>query len=142
MNLKTRTRGTAALKLDAADIEAWQIGREGDDRFYWVGTTGIKSGHLIRSTVRYGWQPATIKANIRPGNEIVLNTLGTKTVVVWLERGMIDWTKPVRVTLNGNHPLRYTPKILEPDLELMFEELYRSGDRKNLLFGRLEFITP
>lgn len=142
MGRKTRTRGTAALKLDAADIEAWQIGREGDDRFYWVGTTGIKNSHLIRGNVRYGWQPATIKANIRPGNEVVLNTLGTKSVVVWLERGMIDWTKPVRVTLNGANPLKYTPKVLDPDLALTFEELYRSGDRKVLMFGRLEFVTP
>ena len=142
MGRKTRTRGTAALKLDAADIEAWQIGREGDDRFYWVGTTGIKANHLIRGNISTGWVPATIKANIRPGNEVVLNTQGTKTVVVWLERGMIDWTKPVRVTLNGGNPLKYTPKVLTPDLALTFEELYRSGDRKVLMFGRLEFITP
>lgn len=142
LNRKTRARGTAALKLNNPVFEAWQTGRDAEDRFYWVGTTGIRPGHLFKDNAKKGWQPATITADIRPGNNVVINTLGTKGVVVWLEREMIDWTKPVRVALNGQAPIGYKPKEMQPDLDVMFEEIHRTGDRKVLMLGRLEFPTP
>ena len=140
---KTRTRGTASLRLNSATFEPWNIGRETDNRFYWVGTTEVQRRHLIATSgFGKGWVPASIAADLRAGNEIVLRTLGLKTVVVWLERDMIDWTRPVRVVLNGQPPIRYVPKVMQPDIALMFEELYRTGDRKMLFLGRLEFATP
>jgi hypothetical protein len=48
----------------------------------------------------------------------------------------------VRVTLNGQNPQKYVPKVVPPDLDLMFEEVYRTGDRRVLMLGRLEFVTP
>ena len=142
MSRKVRVRGTSALKLNNVVLEPWQIGRDGDDRFYWVGTTGVRPGYLLKDNVQRGWQSATLSADIRSGNEIVIRTLGLKDVVIWLEREMIDWTKPVRVIVNGQVPYHYTPKVMTPDLNLMFEELYRTGDRKVLMLGRLDFPTP
>ena len=68
--------------------------------------------------------------------------IGVKKFVVWLERDLIDWSKPVNVTVNGIKPRGYTPRVLEPDLHLMFEELYRTGDRKMLYLGKIEIEGP
>ena len=36
-------------------------------------------------------------------------------------------------------PLRvYKPRVIKPDLRLMLEELYKTGDRKMLFFGKIE----
>ena len=54
---------------------------------------------------------------------------------------MIDWSKPVSVRLNGGPPKGYKPKVVEPDLEVMLEELYKHGDRTMLFLNKLEFET-
>jgi hypothetical protein len=52
---------------------------------------------------------------------------------------MIDWTKPLKVQLNGQSPHGYKPKIIEPDLEILLEEMHGHGDRSMLFLNRLEF---
>ena len=43
------------------------------------------------------------------------------------------------VSIAGQIGAGMKAKKLTPDLQLMFEELYRTGDRKMLFFGKLEF---
>ena len=40
------------------------------------------------------------------------------------------------MNVNGRPAREYRPKVLEPDLHLMLEELHRSGDRKMLSMAR------
>lgn len=143
MGRKSRVRGTASLRLNATAFEPWQICRESEDRFYWVGTTSLKPANTIERTAPgKALVPATIGADIRAGNLIDLQVFGIKNVVVWLERDMIDWTRPVKVQINGAAPHGYKASELKPDLPLMFEELYRTGDRKMLFLGKMTFDTP
>ena len=81
-------------------------------------------------------------ADISQGNKIYVRGFGVRNVVIWLERNMIDWTRPVYVNVNGQTPYGYRPHVMEPDLHLMFEKLYRDHDRKMLFMGRLEFDVP
>lgn len=143
MNRKSRVRGTASLRLHEPLFEPWQILRPGDNRFYWVGTTEVKPGHQFNDrTVRNGLVPASIGADIVTGNKIVVRAFGVRNVVIWLERTMIDWTRPVAVQLNGQTPYGYRAQVMQPDLHLMFETLYATQDRKMLFLGRLEFPVP
>lgn len=143
MGRKTRARGTASLRLNSPTFEPWHIGRNSDNRFYWVGTNEVQPRHMMPfGMFSKGWVPAYIKADIRNGNEIVVNTRGLRDVTIWLERDMIDWSRPVKVILNGQNPIGYKPRVMEPDIAVMFEELYRMGDRKMLFMGRLDFPTP
>lgn len=143
MNRKSRVRGTASLRLNSTSFEPWQIARTTDDRFYWVGTSGVKPQNTMEKTPPgKPIIPATIQADVRPGNLIDLKVFGTTNVVVWLERDMIDWSRPVKVQVNGRVPNGYVAKEMVPDLHVLFEELYRTGDRKMLFLGKMVFDTP
>ncbi len=145
MGRKTRVRGAASLRLNQPGFEPWQVLRETDNRFYWVGVGegGLRGGDRVN-----GWQtravtPAQFRADI--GRNGVINidrAIGIRKFVIWLERDLIDWSKPIRVNVNNAPARGYKPKKLDPDLHLMMEELYRTGDRKMLYLGKLEIDGP
>ena len=146
MNRKTRVRGSGTLRLNKFTVEPWQVLRDADDRYYWVGVApgGTKYGNPLAHGVpnRIG-PPPQFAADVGTGGVIAItNALGIRRFTIWLERDLIDWTKPVRVTVNGTVPVGYTAKLLKPDLQVMLEEMYRTGDRKMLFLGKLEVNAP
>jgi pimeloyl-ACP methyl ester carboxylesterase len=146
MGRKSRVRGSGTLRLDKFAVEPWQVLRPQDDRYYWVGIGegGTRYGNPLENGVPpYIGPPPQFAADIgRNGVVTISHALGVRRFVIWLQRDLIDWTKPVRVSVNGTSPVGYKPKIMTPDLRLMFEELYRTGDRKMLFLGKLEVGAP
>jgi predicted esterase len=141
MNRKSRVRGAASLRLNQPGFEPWQVLRDTDDRFYWVGVApnGLTGGSRVQDWQNKPVTPAQFRADIGKNGVINIDkAIGVRKFVVWLERDLIDWSKPVVVNVNGRRAREYTPKKLEPDLNLMMEELYRTGDRKMLYLGKLE----
>jgi hypothetical protein len=146
MGRKARVRGTATLLLGRTLGEPWQVIREDDDRFYWVGVApgGLRNPNLLANRKPNGFvNPATFHADLAKNQTVTItNAIGVRRFVIWLERDLIDWTKPVNVMINGRRPNGYVPKKLEPDLQLMFEQIYESGDRKMLYLGKIEVDGP
>ena len=146
MNRKVRVRGAKTLRLDNFTVEPWQVLRDTDNRYYWVGVApgGTQYGNPLSNGVPNRISPPPqFAADIgRNGVVAITQALGVKKFTIWLERDLIDWTKPVRVTLNGYAPVGYTAKVLTPDLQLLFEELHRTGDRKMLFLGKIEVNVP
>jgi pimeloyl-ACP methyl ester carboxylesterase len=142
MNRKTRVRGIGTLRQDGKRFEAWQVFRETDDRFYWVGATELGKSNKFVNGERPDRppMPAEFVADIQSNEIKVLGVRGAKQITVWLEKDMIDWEKPLRVRVDGNVN-GFKPQKMKPDVRLMLEELYRTGDRKMLFFGKLEFRT-
>jgi len=141
MNRKSRVRGNASLRLNAARFDPWQTMREADDRFYWIGTDSINTPNKFKNAERPDLAPmaAQFRGDIRKNNEIVIDQIrGIKKVTIWLERDMIDWTKPLVLNVQYSLLKSEKPKVMVPDLQIMFEELYRTGDRKMLFFGKIE----
>ncbi|MGL4420602.1 MAG: hypothetical protein ACRCZF_08050 [Gemmataceae bacterium] len=141
MRRKQRAVGTQSLRLNTTGFEPWQTMRRTDNRFYWVGTTNIAKGNLLETNDGKNLVPAEIIADIRQGNQIEIKSRGLKDVVVWLNRDMIDWTKPVSFRVNGQTPYGYKPKVFEPDLDLMLETFHETGDRRMQFLGRMDFPT-
>jgi hypothetical protein len=139
MNRKVRVRGNAALRLNATRFDPWQTMRESDNRFYWLGTDSINTPNKFKDAERPD-KPA-IAAQFRGDiakNVITIDDVrGIKKITIWLERDMIDWTKPLKFNVQYA-PKAPAPKVMEPDLQIMFEELFRTGDRKMLFFGKIE----
>ncbi len=146
MGRKTRVRGTASLKLGTGGVEPWQVLREADDRFYWVGVGqgGLKRDNLlVNRAPGAAVDPPRFKADLgRNGVVEISEAVGVRKFVVWLERDLIDWSKPLAVTINGKPPVGFKPRQLTPDVGLMLEELYRTGDTKMLYLGKLEVDGP
>lgn len=146
MGRKARARGTASLLLGRNGSEPWQVLREEEDRFYWVGVApgGLRNPNLLANRKPNGFvSPATFQADISRNQTVTITgAIGIRRFVIWLERDLIDWTKPVGVLINGRQPNGFRPKKLEPDIHLMFEQLYQTGDRKMLYLGQIEVDGP
>ena len=55
---------------------------------------------------------------------------------------MIDWTKPLRVNLNGSPAPGWKPKVLDQDVSVLLEDYFQRGDRRMLYLAKLEFQSP
>ena len=143
MDPKKRLHGVQVLKLDKPiPLQPWVSIRNADDRFYWIGSDKINPDcKYNKDKPLRSYMPAEIKADIRQGNQIIIDTRGAQNIVIWLDSTMINWSKPVSVSLNGHAPPGYKTKVLKPDIELMLEQLYHHGDRSLLFLNRLEFPT-
>ena len=142
MSRKRRARGVEVLRQDGKRFENWQTFRETDNRFYWVGASDLSRGNQLVKPERPDNPPlpAEFFADFRNNLIEVKGVRGAKTITVWLEKDMIDWESNLRVIVDGDVN-GFRPKKMERDLRVMFEELYRTGDRKMLFFGKLEFKT-
>jgi hypothetical protein len=141
MARKTRVRGVGSLRLGKPGFEPWQVIRSNDDRYYWVGVApgAMRKDNFVSGLGGAVITPAQFRADIDSKGTIVIDQArGIRKLIIWLERDLIDWSKPVRININGTPALNYTPKVLTPDIQLMLEELTRTGDRRMLFLGRLE----
>jgi hypothetical protein len=117
--------------------------RSSDDRFFWLSTESIKDMHLLekKPTPSSNIVPARMQAIIKPGNQVIVSTWGLKQVTVWFGPGMLDFTRPVSIKLNG---FRDNPNVwnngkkpLKPSLSLMMEDLYQRGDKTRLFVAQV-----
>lgn len=143
MNRKARVRGNASLRLNATRFDSWQTMREGDNRFYWLGTDSINAPNKLKDPERPDKPaiPAQFRGDIRKNNEIVIDDVrGIRKVTIWLERDMINWDNDVILNVPAGIGIPKKKKY-QPDLQIMFEELFRTGDRKMLFFGKIEIAV-
>ena len=111
----------AALFVISLAVSSWAA----SDKLHKVGSDKIDKKFTLENWGNKSFTAAEISADIRTGNQIVLRTRGTQNVVIWLDRNMIDWSKPISVSLNGATPNGYKAKVLQPDIELMLEQLHQ-----------------
>jgi predicted esterase len=133
--------------------EEFKTSRTTDNRFYWLSFDGIHDRHVNDAR---SWSnlipPATVQATIAIGNELVVKgggevkdkiwsqinvrTTGIRNLSIWLSPNMIDFTKPVLVRLNGQN--LGLPRLIPPNVPLMLEEFYQTGDRQRLYWARID----
>jgi hypothetical protein len=141
MGRKKRVSGKATLALDSLPRPPFATMRQSDNRFYWLGIDRVSNARLIENLpAGHQISPATIQGDIK-GNFITIRTLGVSRLSVWLTHDLIDWSKPVRVNVNGEAARGYKAKVLEPDLAVLLEDYRERGDRRVLVLGRLEFTA-
>jgi hypothetical protein len=110
--------------------------RETDTRFYWLSTDRIAPNHL---NPIHGWsktkQPATMWAQIGQSNAINVRTQGLGQVTVWLGPGMVNYGEKVSLRVNLA-PM--PPRQITPSLDVLLDELARTGDRQRLYWARID----
>jgi pimeloyl-ACP methyl ester carboxylesterase len=144
MNRKKRVNPTAVMNL-GANRYRWHIIREEDNHFYWLGADKVHPGNLSpNGRPKTNMTPANLIGDIKAGNKITLNSVGVRTISVWLGRDMIDWSRPVQVYVNNNIPSGWKigGKIVEQDINVLLEDYWQRGDRRTLFLARLEFANP
>lgn len=144
MGRKKRVTITATMNLKTSGGEPirWQTMREGDNHFYWLGADRIHPGNLSPNG-----KPApnlSITANITgdiQGNLISIKSQGVRQISIWLGRDMIDWSREIRISINGTLAPGWKQggKKIEQDVFTLMEDYYQRGDRRMLFLARLEF---
>jgi pimeloyl-ACP methyl ester carboxylesterase len=127
--------------------EEFQTMRSTDNRFYWVTVEAFNEKYLNPLLDKESAVAAKVQATIREGNLIAVNTLGVKSLRLWLGRvwdaqngskAMIDFDKPVRVTVGGRPTNNNRPYTVTPSLATMLEDLYDRGDRQRLFLATID----
>lgn len=109
-----------------------------DNRFHWLSTEDIKSDRTMTANSR-DVRSAKFSAKIVEGNAIEAKCFGMGHITFWFGRGMLDYSKPVKVAVNSSKPVT---KKVSPSIEILMEDLYQRGDRQRPYFERLDMRVP
>jgi pimeloyl-ACP methyl ester carboxylesterase len=130
MNRKKRSTSTP-------ETAEFQTHRTTDNRFYWLGVDGIAPVcQLDAGKFNYFSAPAAVQGKIGEGNSISIHARSVKQVTVWLARGMIDFDKPVSISINVRPSLN--KRKLTPSLTTLLEDFYQRADRQRLYLVRVD----
>jgi hypothetical protein len=150
MDRKKRESGFPELGrrfLMGTNGEEFQSMRSTDNRFYWVTIEQHNEKYLNPLLDKDSAVSAVVQATIREGNLIAVNTRGIKSLRLWLGRvwdaqngskAMIDFDKPVRVTIGGKPANNNRGYTVTPSLATMLEDLYERGDRQRLFLATID----
>jgi hypothetical protein len=135
MERKRRTMPLAQIGRDSnCDFQTM---RHGDNRFYWVSTTGI-SDRCVNDI--HPWdtkvQAAHIQASVRENNLIQLQTSGIKQATIWFGRNLIDLKKPVTVMVGSRSQVNQ--RVIKPSLGVMLEDYFSRRDKYRLYLAKLD----
>jgi hypothetical protein len=127
--------------------EQYQTMRVGDNRFYWVTVESLNERYENPQLDKDSAVSACVQAEIRPNNQIVVNSRGIRALKLWFgrvwdpeggARWMIDFARPVRVSVNRSFG---RDRKVTPSLETMLEDLYLRGDRQRLFMAAIELTN-
>jgi hypothetical protein len=153
MNRKKRATGFPELGRNpnrGNSSEEFQTMRSTDNRFYWVTAEEINDRYLNPAVGTKIGSPAAVTAQIREGNHIFINSRGIKHLRVWLgnvwdaqsgTRPMIDFGKPLRITVNNRPFAGGRDRMVTPSLTTMLEDLYQRGDRQRLFLAYVDLTN-
>ena len=96
-----------------------------------------RGGGSLRSTDPP--RPVKFSAKIVDGNTVQAKAIGTRELTIWFGKGMVDYTKPVKVQVADAKPI--TQKIT-PEIPVLMEDLYERADRQRPYFARIDVRVP
>jgi hypothetical protein len=74
-------------------------------------------------------------SNLNGSNGVSVRGVGRKATV-WLAPEMVDFSKPVNVTLDGK-PMAQ-PRAIQPDIPTLLEDIRTRGDRRHPFWAKVE----
>ncbi len=129
--------------------EEYHSFRTTDNHFYWASSEQFDKKIVLEDFLGQKLtNPAAIQATIRDANQITVHTRGVKQLTLWFGRAyddqggtrdMIDFTKPIKITVNGRNPWTNNGQPLTPKLETLMEDLFQRNDRRRLFLARVDF---
>jgi predicted esterase len=119
-------------KFSAVSMRPW------DNFFWWVEIEEIPDASLVHPSE---WPPKSKRAMTTQGSvagagggvQAVNVQTGAARVVVWLAPELVDFARPVRVTIKGR-----TLPGPSPDVATLLEDVRTRGDRQHPFWARME----
>ncbi len=113
--------------------------RPTDNRFYWLTVDGISERAVIGDVRNFNHYlvPSIVQGKVSEANRLNVSVRGFKQLTVWIGRGMVDFDKPV--TISVNQAAAPTTRKITPSLQTLLEDFYQRGDRGRLFLARVDF---
>jgi pimeloyl-ACP methyl ester carboxylesterase len=148
MNRKRRAAGFPELGRNpnqGSASEEFQSMRQEDNHFYWLSIEQIHEKYVNENVGTRTGSPAALQAHVRDNNRIYIHSRGIKTLRAWFGRiwdpqagwkPMIDFSKPVTITVNGRPAGK--SRVVQPSLQTMLDDLYERGDRQRMFLAYVD----
>ncbi len=121
--------------------EEFRTMRSTDNYFYWISADQISKDSLLIYNSNRQFFAASIWGKIVEGNLIKLKTRGIVTASVWIGKDMINFEQPIKIEWNNLNITVNNNKPIQPNLEVLLEDLYTRGDRQRPYFDRVILST-
>ena len=111
-------------EIEAVSMRPW------DRFFWWAEFEGLPPRTMLlppQWPPAGGYRSASIQARLTPGNTISVRS-GAARTIVWLSPELVDFTKPLTVSIDGQRVYRDAPQA---DLWTLLEDLRLRADRQH-----------
>jgi predicted esterase len=110
--------------------------RQFDNFFWWLECGDFPPKGIVDPT---NWPPPRGTLAVNVGGKTNANTVsvhsGTGRVTVWLAPKMVDFKKPITVSVKGR---RLNSGFIEPSVATILEDVRTRGDRQNPFWAKVE----
>ncbi|TWU23751.1 peptidase [Bythopirellula polymerisocia] len=107
--------------------------RDWDNFFWWIEGRGFPSSVTPGNWPARNARPTPVEGRIGNGNRLSARTACAETTI-WLRPDVVDFDKPIRVTLNGNR----VKGDDQPSLEVLLEDARTRADRQRPFWAKLQ----
>jgi predicted esterase len=118
--------------IDVVTLRPW------DRFFWWLEMAGAPEKTVVLPAQwppPAGFRPFSIEAKTTPGNSVAVHC-GAERVRVWLSPELVDFDRPITVTLDGR---KLTREGVDPDIDVLLEDLRLRGDRQHPFWAVVEW---
>ncbi|NDC62754.1 MAG: peptidase [Planctomycetia bacterium] len=128
--MSRRRRNFFPATIDAVTMRPW------DRFFWWVEMAGPPPRTVVLPAQwppAAGVRPLAIEAKTTPGNTVAVHC-GADLVRIWLSPELVDFGRPITVTLDG----RRLADAVAPDTRVLLEDLRTRADRQHPFWAVVE----
>jgi len=130
MELPTHRRRGSPPEFTCNTMRPW------DNFFWWIeGRNFPNSVHPANWPLRNA-RPTQIYGRVQKANHLLAKTAAEQTTL-WLSPDLVDFSKPIEITLNGRK-LGIASGSTRPDPEVLLEDVRTRGDRHRPFWAKLQ----
>jgi len=110
--------------------------RPWDNFFWWIEGQGFPGTVQPANWPQRGARPTLVEGKILKENLLRAKT-AAKSTTFWLSPDVVNFEKPIRITLNGKK-ISGKRGSIKPELEVLLEDVRTRGDRQRPYWAKLE----
>jgi len=126
-----RQRNFFPKKFTVATMRTW------DNYFWWLELSDFPPRAAVDPVnwppPKSGFRAVKVDATIGLNNSITIR--GVDSATVWLSPELVDFSKPIRISINGKRMTGKSP--IEPDLPVLLEDVRSRGERLHPFWAKV-----